>query len=216
MKIKLEQVKASYTADKRADAEKDPWAHYVARPLSFYIAYLFIRTGIVVPVKVVFAGMYIGMIGCGFLISGYYWTMLVGAILININGLLDYVDGDIARSTNSVDEYGGRLDGFNYLLITALLFICIGIGLDDVTLFLVGVGASFIRIFRFAITYQANIPSESGKPNIIIRAGMAVIGAREPLLLICAISGYLDIFLWLYLVINTCELVAVMLKIVRR
>jgi len=208
--ITLKQVKASYTANKREDARKDPWAHYVARPLSFPIAYWLMRCGVTVPVKVVFAGMSIGLAGlmC-FASGGGYWWMLAGAILININGLLDYVDGDIARTLDKVDEYGGRIDGLNYLIITGLLFACIGSGLDTPWM-IVGAWASFLRMLRFAVTYQANIPSVSGKPNIFFSIGMAIIGAREPILLACAVLGRLEIFLLFYLIINYLELVAVL------
>lgn len=219
MRITIREVKASYTADKREDARKDPWAHYVMRPLSFYVTYLLIRLGVVVPVRVVFVGMAIGLLGCvsfalGYL--GYYWTMVLGAILININGLLDYVDGDMARTLNKVDEYGGRMDGLNYLLITGFLFISIGIGIHNMPWLFIGFMASFIRTLRFAITYQSQIASEEGKPNIVYRVGMATIGMREPLLLFCAIFGYLEIFLCFYAIVNIGEFFAVYWKVVKR
>ncbi len=210
--MKLSEVKASYTVDKIADAQKDPWAHYVARPLSYYPAWLCIKLGISANATTI-VGLLIGISGCALMAYGY---MMWGAILVNLYGLSDYVDGDIARATKTQSEYGGRLDGLSYLVITAFLFMSIGIGLNSPNVVMLGVGASFIRIFRFAITYQAQIPSESGKSNLLIRAGMAIIGVREPLLLICAIAGYLDIFIYFYFVINTLELLAVMLKIVRR
>jgi len=123
-----------------------------------------------------------------------------------MNGLLDYVDGDVARATNQVDEYGARWDGINYLVITGLLFMCVGFGLGGFPYLLLGVGASFVRIFRFAVTYQARLPASSSNSGILTRIGMAVIGAREPLLLVCAVTNTLGLFLMFYFVINVCEL----------
>jgi len=210
--MKLAEVKASYTVEKREDARKDPWAHYVARPISFYPAWLFINLGISANAVTV-AGFLFGLAGCGLFLSGH---MIWGAVLVNVYGLFDYVDGDIARATRTQSNYGARLDGFTYMAITAVLFICIGIGIGNTNIMVFGVAASFFRIFRYAISYQAQLPSESGKPNLLIRAGMAIIGVREPLLLICAVAGYLDIFIYFYFAINSCELFAIMWKVLRK
>ena len=209
--MKLSEIKASYTADKIADAQKDPWAHYVARPLSFYPAWLCIKMGISAN-AVTWAGLFIGIAGCVLFALGH---MIWGAVLVNIYGLSDYIDGDIARATKTQSDYGGRLDGLSYLVITFLLFPCIGIGTGNINLLFCGMGASAIRIFRFAVAYQAQVSPESGKPNILIRTGMGIIGVREPLLLICAITGYLGIFIGFYLVVNAGELLAVLRKVLR-
>lgn len=213
--LNLADIRASYTEGKREDARKDPWAHYVARPVSFYIALPLANWG-VKPVNLVFTGLIIGLGGCFLLSLGHYWTIVLGATLVNINGLLDYVDGDVARATNTVDEYGARWDGINYLTITGLLFMCVGFGLGGFSYLLLGAGASFVRIFRFAVTYQAQLPASPSKPNILTRFGMAVIGVREPLLLMCAISNTLGLFLVFYFVVNVCELSAVLSKLLLR
>lgn len=210
--MNLSEVKASYTAGKRADALKDPWAHYVARPLSFYPAWLCIKLGISANI-VTIIGLSLGLAGC---IGFAYGHMIWGAILVNVYGLLDYVDGDIARATKMQSDYGARLDGFSYMAIVAVLFVCVGIGLNNPQVLVFGVVASFIRTFRYAITYQAQVQSQGGKPNIFIRLGMATIGAREPLLLVCAISGHLDYFLYFYCAVNFCELLVVIPKVLRK
>ena len=210
--MKLKEVKASYTADKKADAQKDPWAHFVARPISYYPAWLCIKLGISANV-VTIVGLLIGISGCALMAYGY---MIWGAVLVNLYGLSDYIDGDIARATKTQSKYGARIDGLSYLVITALVFVCVGIGSGVHIILMIGIAASFIRIFRYAITYQADVPSESGKPSLIIRAGMAVIGAREPLLLVAAITGYLGIFVVFYAIANSAELLMIMIKILHR
>ena len=210
--MKLRDIRASYTNQKREDAKKDPWAHYVARPLSFYPAWLCIRLGISAN-TVTLSGLMIGLAGCMVFMFG---QLIWGAVLVNIYGLMDYVDGDIARATKTQSTYGARLDGLSYLVITGVLFISIGIGLGEQSLIAVGFFASYTRILRYAISCQANLPSESGKPNIIYRIGMAIIGIREPLLLVCAIVGYLDIFICFYLAVHICELFVIVNKVVAK
>ena len=210
--MKISEVKASYTAQKREDARKDPWAHYIIRPISFYPAWLCIQLGISANV-VTLVGLTIGLAGCGLFLNG---NMLWGAILVNIFGLSDYVDGDIARATKTQSEYGGRIDGLCYLLMTGVVFICIGVGLQEPLLVIAGVVASYTRIFRYAITYQAKLPQEMGSPSLPIRIGMAAIGAREPMMLLCAIFGRSDIFLYFFAVVNFCEFVMILKKVVRR
>lgn len=209
--MNLNAVKESYTVDKREDARKDPWAHYVARPLSFYPAWLCIKMGISAN-SVTIAGLLIGIGGCGLMAFGF---LVWGAVMVNIYGMMDYVDGDIARATNTQSEYGGRLDGLGYLVMTATLFISVGIGLNSMLLVALGTIASFTRIFRYAVSYQANLSPESGSPNILVRAGMAIIAIRDPLLLACAIAGCLDMFIYFYVVVNAGELLMVLSKVIK-
>jgi len=200
----LKGIKESYAGEKRQEGRKDPWAHYIARPLSFYISLWCVKMGVTAN-GVTFISLVFGLVGCSTLVYGWY---IVGAVLINICGLLDYADGNIARATGKVTEYGGRIDGASYLIITSLLFACVGIGIGYPA---IGLAVALVRILRYAITYQHNLRGESTKANIFYKAGMFVITLRDPLLLVSAISGTLYWFLIFYAVVNLGEL-GVMLK----
>ena len=208
--MNLAEVKASYSKEKREDAKaKDPWAHYVARPLSFYPAWLCIKLGITAN-QVTIAGLFVGLGGCFLIEHGYF---ILGAVFVNIYGMADYVDGDIARANHTESEYGSRIDGVGYLLMVSLLFICVGVGLDSYPYLLLGFLASHARILRYALSAQAQLSPEGGGAGFLTRFGMAMIGVREPLLLICAIANRLDVFLIFYALINACELFVILFRI---
>ena len=224
--MKLSEVKASYTKQKKEDGKKDPWANYIARPLSFYPAWLCIKLGITAN-QVTILGLLMGLIGCAYLGFGEF---IVGAILINLYGLADYIDGAIARATHTESNRGNILDGASYLLIASLLPIALGIGLYFNTetiltlpliLYLIlGVIGAHSRIQRYALTYQAQLPSEpsTGKRGILdlpIKVGMILLTLREPLLLICAITKSLDLFLILFALLGTLELSVILIKLFR-
>lgn len=208
----LNEVRASYTGEKLESGIKDPWAHHVARPISFYIAWLLIRCRVTAN-SVTLVGLALGMAGCASLASGGYWAMIAGAVLVNIYGLLDYVDGDIARATKTESKYGARIDGLSYLVVTGLLFIAVGIGLRDPLYLWLGLAASYVRIFRYAVSYQSGLPSEGPQPNVLVRLGIIAITLREPLLLVCAITGTLHWFLVFYAVVHLGELGVILVRV---
>lgn len=211
----LREIKGSYSGERRESGIKDPWAHYVARPLSFYIAWPLIKLRMSAN-TVTAAGLVLGVAGCALLAHGSYWGAVIGAVLVNLYGLSDYVDGAIARATNTTSEYGARIDGASYLIVLALLFVAVGAGLDGSAWLMIGIAASYIRVFRYAITYQHNIGGEGQNTNMFYRLGMIAITLREPLLLVCALAGVLHVFLVFYLAVNSLELGVVMVRAFRR
>ena len=211
--MKLDEIKASYTGDKRNAGKKDPWAHFVLRPLSFYVAYPLINRGISAN-QVTFASLTSGLIGCAFLSLGFYWAVVIGAGIINIYALLDYVDGDIARATKTVTKYGAAIDGTSYMIVTSLLFIVIRIGLHNPLYLILGFTASLIRILRYAITFQAKLSSTNNLSRVYI-LGVMAITSRDPVLFVCAIAGLLPVFLIFYVFANACELGAILVLLFR-
>lgn len=211
--MNLEEIKAAYNEEERERARKDPWVYYVLRPISPYMAYPLIKWKISAN-QVTFVGLGVGLGGCGLLAFGHW---MLGAILVNLYAISDCVDGTIARATGTTSKYGARIDGTAYMIILALLFTCVGIGLylqtGILTYLLLGMVASFIRMLRYAISFQAQLPHEGGKPNILIRLGMIAITIRDPLLLISALTGALGYFVAFYVLVHSCELLVILSKI---
>ncbi len=205
----LNSIKASYAGEKRQEGKKDPWAHYVARPISFYISLWCVNRRITAN-SVTFISLGFGLVGCSALVYGWH---IVGAVLINICGLLDYADGNIARATSKITEYGKRIDGASYLIITSLLFTCVGVGIGYPA---IGLAVALIRILRYAVTYQHNLKGESAKTNIFYKAGMFAITLRDPLLLVSAISGTLYWFLVFYGMVHLGELGIMLVRTYRK
>ena len=97
------------------------------RRISPYPAWLFLRLGISAN-TVTYLSFIMGFTGCGLLAFSHYMGMIIGALFINICFLLDYVDGSVARATDSASEYGRFLDHLNIFSIGSLLFFSLGIG----------------------------------------------------------------------------------------
>ena len=102
------------------------WAHVLIR-ISYYPVWLFLRLGISAN-QVTYLSLISGTIGCMFLAFGTYKGMIIGALLVNIYALLDNVDGNMARCTNSCSKYGEFVDDLAGVIISVLLFTCAGIG----------------------------------------------------------------------------------------
>jgi CDP-diacylglycerol--glycerol-3-phosphate 3-phosphatidyltransferase len=82
----------------------------IFRPLVGWIAKQFAKTNIT-PNQVSFLGTIIALIGCLFFIFLLsYWGSFLFAIFIFTAGLLDGVDGALARLTDQVSIRGGYLD----------------------------------------------------------------------------------------------------------
>jgi len=109
-------------------SDKDnPWIYFVVRPVSFYPTWLFLRLGISAN-QTTLIGLIVGIIGCVFLAFGSYWAAITGAALVNIAVLLDVMDGNVARYSNSATRYGDYLDRMASAIITLLMFITVGVG----------------------------------------------------------------------------------------
>lgn len=126
--LTITDIRSKYSEEKREADRDDPWLYFVMRPISFYPTWLFLKLGISAN-QTTLMGFMIGIVGLIFLASGAYWAMVVGAVLINTWFLLDVVDGNIARYTNSCTTYGGYIDKISGQFILGIVFIAIGISL---------------------------------------------------------------------------------------
>lgn len=174
--LTLAQIRSKFPKEKRRLDRANPWAYFVIRPISFYPAWLFLRLGITAN-KTTLIGLIIGILGLAFLGFGSYWAIIIGAILANIGLLLDYVDGNIARATDSASKYGKYIDIISDYIIVGLMPIAIGIGLynhpdpylnylsnllfgvsiSGHVYLITGILYSFFRIFRFLIAEEFSL-----------------------------------------------------------
>lgn len=127
-RITINEIKQSYLAGKERE-RKFKWTYYVRRPLSYYLAWPFLRMNISAT-SVTMIWLIVAAIGCGFMIQGGYINMLIGAVLLEFAVILDCVDGHIARFTRKT-QTGDILDTWvGQILLIASLF-SIGIGLSN-------------------------------------------------------------------------------------
>jgi len=121
------------------------------------------------PNMVTFAGLLVGIISAYYFAQGSYRTSLAGALLFFLSGLLDEVDGMLARVRFSDSAFGtwfeGSVDNLSYLL----LFVGIAVGLQKQRggqEVLLGVMALVGAILSIAlISWQRKRLTHSSRPN---------------------------------------------------
>lgn len=220
------------TALKKTITEKYPeniWTGKVIRPLSCYPTWIFLKLGITAN-QTTLINLFIGLSGCALLGLGTYGTTVLGAILLNVNYLLDRVDGNIARATGTSTKLGEMLDGFSDSFLDMVIPISIGIGLylypqfgirGDIYL-LLGFVFACSRLLRSR--YAAHTSTIIGgraievvKGRSLILKGGLVLMSLEPIILLgIAVGGVLSIFLVGYTILALCELVGYSLLAIRR
>jgi len=97
-------------------------ARYVNRPISLRISRLLLHTPIT-PNQVSVAAAVIGAAGvAGFLVPGSRAWAIAGAVLLQVNSIVDGIDGELARTRLQESTFGAYLDSvLDEVLNTALL-----------------------------------------------------------------------------------------------
>jgi phosphatidylglycerophosphate synthase len=128
VKVSIAEIRATYPKEKMLFEKRARiWLYYTGRLPSFYVAWLFLRLNISANHATYFS-LIVGLIGCMFLISSSYIVKLVGAVMINLVIVLDCVDGSIARYRKSFTRYGELIDALVGYVVTAFLFMSLGVG----------------------------------------------------------------------------------------
>lgn len=130
--LTIDDISCKYSEEKRIFDKNNLWGYQVLRRISYYPTWLFLRLGVSAN-KVTGISLIIGCVGCIFLASGSYGNTIIGALLINVWALFDYVDGNVARYNDSCSKYGEFIDALSGYTICALLFLSAGVGVYNST-----------------------------------------------------------------------------------
>lgn len=125
--LTIADIRSTYTKEKKFFDKNNLWGYWVFRQVSYYPTWLCLKLGISAN-SVTFMGFILGLAGCALLAFGNYVSVIIGAILVNLWALFDYIDGNIARYSGSSSKYGAFIDNANGLVISGLLFFSTGIG----------------------------------------------------------------------------------------
>ena len=105
----------------------DPFLSRYYRPLSLRISWYLFRSGIK-PNSVTFAQIFIGLLGCYLIVSLQNQIgFLVGILFLHSAYVLDCVDGEIARVTQTESLQGLFLDKFAHAITMPCIFMSVGI-----------------------------------------------------------------------------------------
>src|SRR5438105_8935775 len=97
VKVTIKDIKERYLTSKEKE-RKFMWTYYVRRPVSYYIAWPFLKFG-VSATSVTILWLFMAAIGCAIIASGGYLNMIIGTVILEFAVILDCVDGHVARFT---------------------------------------------------------------------------------------------------------------------
>ena len=142
----LKEVKSSFNA---AAASQPLIFSWLIRPFSFYVTYLVLRLGMnAYQANVV--GLIFGIVGSIFFILGepyLIWGLLSYLLFL----VFDFVDGNVARVTDSVSYLGKFIDGVVDMFVETSIPLSLSIGyflISESRAFLfAGIAVSVLRLF---------------------------------------------------------------------
>lgn len=219
-KITPTDVRNDFPEEKRQnDRQAHLWAYLVVRPLSFYLTPFFVNRGISANVVTGIGLVVLLSALTAVLAAARYETMLiVGAILINVWYLLDFVDGNIARYTNLESAFGAFFDWYVGIMYHTLLPLCVGTALylsgtyslipvDPVWWLILAVAwvtAGLLRRLtaqKVSLLFEDSDKANGGSGTLEMLAG-AVASFKAPTLLVFAVVGAVDVWILLYTAYN--------------
>ena len=212
------EIRDSLSDEKRL-TEMDVWAiRYGIRPLSVYVAWLFIRLRVSCKQTVVL-GLLLGLAGIFLIAVGSPQVMVAGAVLLIIGSLLDYVDGNIARATGTTDKLGAYLDLTCDNFMAAAVPIAVGIGAG---LPLWGVVLALLYTYSTLSIMDGRQVFDDGKDvyrasgwnlwRVAFVSGTNVQSLHLLVLLVFAVTGHTDWYLYAFTTIAACEIMAIIYR----
>lgn len=126
MKISVEDIKKSYSNEKKNSDRSEWFAYFLIRPISFYIALFFINMRISAN-SVTILSLFISLLGSGLIGFGDFKIRLAGCACLLIWLILDHVDGNIARYNNTQSLCGEFLDSLAGYFTIAFFPIFLGL-----------------------------------------------------------------------------------------
>lgn len=128
MSASIQEIRGSWSEQKKAFNRQFPWNYYVSRQLSFYFTWLFLRFSIDAN-QATWISLGVGLAAAASFATGSAPAFVLGALLFNLFLVLDGVDGNIARVTGSSSSAGKFYDIATGLVVESSFFLSIGIGL---------------------------------------------------------------------------------------
>ncbi len=128
MSASIEEIRGSWSEEKKAFNRQFPWNYYVSRQLSFYVTWIFLRLSINAN-QATGISLVAGLMAAACFTSGNSSAFVAGALLFNLFLVLDGVDGNIARVSGSSSAAGKFYDIATGLVVETSFFFSIAVGL---------------------------------------------------------------------------------------
>jgi len=123
---------SSFLSDQLFAEIYDNTEGWIARGLNKKISFRLTRRLVTIPItpnQITIFNLLLGILGClGFLSTNYLWQLL-GAVLLQLNSVLDGCDGEVARLKVVTSKIGGWLDTIADDILNNVMFLCLILGL---------------------------------------------------------------------------------------
>lgn len=231
VKITLKQIKDSLPSEK--NISDSLWTRYILRPVSVPVSWVCLRLGLSANAVSYLSALFciIGGILFG---SGVFLWSVIGALLFNLFAILDCVDGNMARVTNTSGPYGAWADALGGYIAYTVVLISLGVasGPLEVSFFSFSIGSEILVLFGglgaaanllMRVIYQnyKNIaPEGSGNARKSINLekmlseNLGITGILMPLTLISLFFGYLGYITLFYSAFYTIGCLITILKLI--
>jgi phosphatidylglycerophosphate synthase len=171
---------------------------FVNRPLGRYLSKILVHTPFS-PNQVSVVSTLVGILSGWFFAGGYF---ILGALLLQLSAIIDCVDGDLARVLYKESRLGKWLDLVGDQFVHIAVFAGIGFGLassDPASPALaLGISAVLGVIISFAAIVRLMQRKNGGRSSVLAKLIDAATNRDFSLLvLLLAIAGRLDLFLWM-------------------
>jgi len=132
---------------------------------------------------------------------------------------MDYVDGTIARATNTVDKEGAYLDLVKDNIIGVSVPIAVGVGASMpvwglILALMYAYSTLSVMDGRYVFGDKENIYQGSGRDlwQMAFLFGTNIQALYLPLLLVAVVTHNLPIYLYVFIALNGCEIIAIVVK----
>jgi len=126
MNLRLGDLLATYTPEKRRAEKLELWTYLVVRPLSWVPALLFLKAGISAN-TVTWLSILAAIAGSALVAFGSAAAALAGTAFLLLWAVLDCADGTVARFSKTSGNRGEFLDALGGYAMNALVFPAAGV-----------------------------------------------------------------------------------------
>jgi hypothetical protein len=173
-KQEIDRLKLSTLRLKMANRASDGFfSVLVLRRLSKPLTWLAVRVG-ATPNQVTLASFAIGLLAAYFFAQGDFWSLIVGAVLLQVSIVVDCVDGELARYTRQFSELGAWLDAITDRVKEYAVFLGLAYGAfvqNGQDLWLLAALLMTLQTFRHLSDYnfsQVSKARKSEEPAVVV------------------------------------------------
>lgn len=155
-KYTIVQIKGTYNPA----ADGTSWiSRRMLRPVSFYLTFLMLKCRVSAN-QATILGLISGVLSSIFFITGQQTYLQWGVLFYILFYLYDFVDGNIARVTDTASYYGKFLDGIVDVIVEVLLPFSLAAGFyfsgQSLVFLFIGVTAAILLLFAVFVINRAS------------------------------------------------------------